>query len=215
MFPGIGEKTAKRIVDKFGLNTIDTIKNDYPSVATVSGMTITKARRMHDKIMENELNQELILKLNEYGFTIKEAIELTNTYGKTLFDILENNIYMLIEEVPFDKLDRIFLMNHNEMNENRIMALITHNIEVMCYESGDTLINCEELFIKLKRCFIGEFTSSSYLSYLHKLLDMKKIVIIDDMVGLRNFYDTENEIIKTIFNIIKLKKHIKMKRLIN
>ena len=65
MFPGIGEKTAKRIVDKFGLNTIDTIKNDYPSVATVSGMTITKARRMHDKIMENELNQELILKLNE------------------------------------------------------------------------------------------------------------------------------------------------------
>lgn len=100
MFPGIGEKTAKRIVDKFGLNTIDTIKNDYPSVATVSGMTITKARRMHDKIMENELNQELILKLNEYGFTIKEAIELTNTYGKTLFDILENNIYMLIEEVP-------------------------------------------------------------------------------------------------------------------
>lgn len=209
MFPGIGEKTAKRIVDKFGLNTIDTTKNDYPSVATVSGMTITKARRMHDKIMENELNQELILKLNEYGFTIKEAIELTNTYGKTLFDILENNIYMLIEEVPFDKLDRIFLMNHNEMNENRIMALITHNIEVMCYESGDTLINCEELFIKLKRCFIGEFTSSSYLSYLHKLLDMKKIVIIDDMVGLRNFYDTENEIIKTIFNINKIKETYK------
>ncbi|UKI58735.1 MAG: hypothetical protein L6V81_05060 [Clostridium sp.] len=45
MFPGIGEKDQlKRIVDKFGLNTIDTIKNDYPSVATVSGMTITKSK---------------------------------------------------------------------------------------------------------------------------------------------------------------------------
>ena len=38
---------------------------------------------------------------------------------------------------------------------------------------------------------------------------MKKIVIIDDMVGLRNFYDTENEIIKTIFNINKIKETYK------
>ena len=51
MFYGIGEKTAKRIVDKFGLNTIEVIKNDYPSLATVSGMTITKSIRMHDKIV--------------------------------------------------------------------------------------------------------------------------------------------------------------------
>ena len=209
MFYGIGEKTAKRIVDKFGLNTIEVIKNDYPSVATVSGMTITKARRMHDKIVENELNQELIIKLNGYGFTMKEAIDLTTTYGKSLADIIENNIYMLVGEISFDKLDTIFLMNHSEMNENRIMALILHNIELMCYESGDTIVKSEELFIRLKRCFKGTFTSSSFLSYLHKLLDLKKIVILNDFVGLRNFYDTENEIIKTILNINKIKETYK------
>ena len=57
-------------------DTIKTIKENPEDIATVSGMTITKARRMHDKILENEYNQELILKLNGYGFSVREAIDL-------------------------------------------------------------------------------------------------------------------------------------------
>ena len=84
MFKGIGTKTAKKIVERFGSETIDIIKDDYESLALVSGMNIKKAKMIHDKITENELNQDLILKLNSYGFTVKEAINLSSLYGLEL-----------------------------------------------------------------------------------------------------------------------------------
>ena len=104
MFKGIGVKTAKKIVEKFGLNTIDTIKKDYTSIALVNGMTISKARYMHDIIINSEYNQDLILKLNSYGFSVKESIDLITIYKSRLEDIVNDNIYELINNISFDKL---------------------------------------------------------------------------------------------------------------
>jgi exodeoxyribonuclease V alpha subunit len=92
MFKGIGIKTAKKIVERFGLDSIKVIKDDYPSVASVSGMTITKARRMHDVIMNSEYNQDLILKLNSIGFSVAEAINLITIYKSRLDEIIKGNI---------------------------------------------------------------------------------------------------------------------------
>ena len=98
-FKGVGTKTAQRIVEKFGIDTINVIKTDYEKLALISGMTLKKAKMMHDKITESELNQELIVKLGTYGFTVKEAIELLNLYGNSIFDVIENNIYELKEYI--------------------------------------------------------------------------------------------------------------------
>ena len=98
MFKGIGTKTAKKIVEKFGNETIDIIKNEYERLADVSGMNIKKARMIYEKVCENEMNQDLIIKLNGYGFTIKEAINLSSIYGLELLDIIENDIYEYCEQ---------------------------------------------------------------------------------------------------------------------
>ena len=135
MFKGIGAKTAKRIVERFGSDTIKTIKENYQDVATVSGMTITKAKRMHDKIVENEYNQDLILKLNGLGFSVREAIDLITVYGNKLNSVIVENIYDLVEYITFDKLDLMFLKDNDEMDKRRIEALILHNIYTSCYET--------------------------------------------------------------------------------
>ena len=109
IFKGIGLKTAKKIVERFGIDTIDTIKNDYESLALVSGMNMKKAIMVHDKLLENETTQDMIIKLNGYGFSIKEAIDLINRYGFELFKIIEDDIYELVDYVSFDKLDLIYL----------------------------------------------------------------------------------------------------------
>ena len=88
VFKGIGIKTAKKIVEKFGSDTVDIIKNNYELLADVSGLNMKKARMIHDKVMDSEMNQDLILKLNGYGFTTKEAIDLTAIYGVSLLNII-------------------------------------------------------------------------------------------------------------------------------
>lgn len=209
MFKGIGLKTAKRIVERFGTDTIKTIKENPEDIATVSGMTITKARRMHDKILENEYNQELILKLNGYGFSVREAIDLITIYGSDLSRKIEENIYDLVEHIIFDKLDIMFLKDNDEMDKRRIKALILHNIYTTCYETGDTLVLKDELFIKMKRCFRGVFTVEEYLKYIDSLALKAKIVLFNEYVTLSEFYNTEKSILMDINRINDIKNTIK------
>ena len=201
LFKGIGNKTAKKIVEKFGSDTVDIIKNNYELLADVSGMTINKARMIHEKIVDNEMNQDLIIKLNGYGFTTKEAINLSTIYGLELLRIIDENIYELLDYISFDKLDLIFLRNNEETSGIRIKALIKHNIYTMCYESGDTLVYKEELFIKMKRCFSVSFTSDMFINYLNELISESEVIEVDDMICLYEFYDSENNIINRIRNI--------------
>ena len=201
LFKGIGNKTAKKIVEKFGSDTVDIIKNNYELLADVSGMTINKARMIHEKIVDNEMNQDLIIKLNGYGFTTKEAINLSTIYGLELLRIIDENIYELLDYISFDKLDLIFLRKNEETSGIRIKALIKHNIYTMCYESGDTLVYKEELFIKMKRCFSVSFTSDMFISYLNELISESEVIEVDDMICLYEFYDSENNIINRIRNI--------------
>ena len=209
MFKGIGLKTAKRIVERFGTDTIITIKEAPEEIATVSGMTITKARRMHDKILENEYNQDLILKLNGYGFSVREAIVLITIYGSNLQNKIEENIYDLVEHITFDKLYIMFLKDNDEMDKRRIEALILHNIYTTCYETGDTLVLKDELFIKMKRCFKGVFAAEEYLKYIDSLALKAKIVLFNEYVTLSDFYNTEKSILMDINRINDIKNTIK------
>ncbi len=215
MFKGIGLKTAKRIVERFGSDTIKTIKEDYQSIATVSGMTITKAKRMHDKIVENEYNQDLILKLNTLGFSVREAIDLITVYGNKLNGVIEENIYDLVEYINFDKLDLMFLKDNDEMDKRRIEALILHNIYTSCYENGDTLILKDELFIKMKRCFKSVFSAEEYLKYIDSLALKAKIVLFNEYVTLTDFYNTEKSILMDINRINDIKTNIKTNKIDN
>ena len=213
MFNGIGVKTAKKIVERFGSNTVDTIKNDYESLALVSGMTITKAKRMHDKVIDNEINQDLIIKLNSFGFSVKEAIDLITIYGKNLFEIVEDNIYTLVSHVSFDKIDLIFLKNNSETDSRRIEALIKHNIYDMCYETGDTLVKKEELFLKMKKCFSTMFNADTFLAYIDKLKKNKEIIECNEYLALTNFYETEVSIMKTVESLNSIRSVFNNKKI--
>lgn len=207
MFKGIGEKTAKKIVEKFGSDTIDIIKNDYESLSLVSGMNMKKARMIHDKVVTNEMSQDLIIKLNGYGFTIKEAIDLSSMYGIELLNIIEKNIYELVDYVSFDKLDLIYLRNGNpEISSVRVKALIKHLINTMCYETGDTLVYKDELFIRLKRCFKENIDSNEYIAYLNELMNDMEIVEVNDKVMLYDYYEAENNILHSINRLCSIKE---------
>lgn len=209
MFKGIGLKTAKKIVEKFGIDTVETIKTNYEKIAVVSGMNISKAKMMHDVIINSEYNQDLILKLNSYGFSVNEAIRLISIYKNNIESIISDNLYDLVEYISFDKLDLIFLKNNDEMHPYRIEALILHDIYISCYESGDTLIKREELFLKLKKCFKNNFTADMYLSYIEKLKKDNKIIEKDEFIALTNFIDTEKYIYNEILKISSIKNDIK------
>jgi len=214
LFKGIGEKTARKIVDKFGSDTIDVIKNNYEELSLISGMNIKKARVIHDGIVSSEMNQDLIIKLTGYGFTMKESIDLSTMYGLEVLKIIDENIYELIDYVSFNKLDSIYLNNGNyEMSSIRVKALIKHNIYTMCYESGDTLIYKDELFIRIKRCFNENLDSNTFVQYIDELVRDSELVEVSDKVMLYDFYEAENNIIHSINRLGNIKSDYNSKKI--
>ena len=215
LFKGIGVTLAKKIVDKYKTDTINIIKNDYEKLLLIKGMTDKKAKMLHDKIVENEIIQDLVIKLNTIGFNVKEALDLISFYGLSLMSIIEENIYKLNDIISFDKLDLIYLKDHDELSKIRIKALIEHVINLMCYESGDTLIEKEELFLRLKKYFKSTFTIDIFISHINELLDEKRLFELNNLVTLMNFYKTEKFIYTEINRINNLRNIIGEEKLNN
>ena len=105
MFKGIGEKTAKNIVDTLGEDAIKKIKEDYTCLLSVKSMNEKKAKNLYERLIEFEGDQEFVLRLNTLGLSTEEALKVIAKHKVRLFEILEHNIYELEGIVPFLKLD--------------------------------------------------------------------------------------------------------------
>ena len=210
MFRGVGEKTAKKIVDVLGEETIKLIKEDYRCIVNIKGMNIEKAMSLSNKLIEFDSDQEFILKLNSIGFSTEESLKIINKYKVRLFEILNNNIYELNDLVSFTKLDNIYLQNNNEKDEIRIKALIKYGIKTLCYTSGDTMVSNESLFLYLNKFFKESLSIDTYYLIKNKLIEEKEILEINNYLILKEFHDAEYYISSRVNYLNRIKTDYKL-----
>lgn len=206
IFKGIGEKTARVIVNTFKEETINEIKNGNPILSKLKGMSEKKAKELTKKIIEYDKDQELIIEFNKLGFTTLECLKIVNKYKSRCFDIIENNIYSLENDINFLKLDRIFLNYHSELDNIRVDALIKYSIKNMCYSTGDTLVTKENLYLEVNKYFTETLDSLVFLERLNDLIINKEVIETEEFVTLSTFYNVESDIalrVKELNNIIK------------
>lgn len=206
IFKGIGEKTARVIVNTFKEETINEIKNGNPILAKLKGMSEKKAKELTKKIIEYDKDQELIIEFNKLGFTTSECLKIVNKYKSRCFDIIENNIYSLENDINFLKLDRIFLSYHSEFDNIRIDALIKYSIKNMCYSTGDTLVTKENLYLEINKYFTETLDSLVFLERLNDLITNKEVIEKEEFVTLGMFYNVEKDIalrVKELNDIVK------------
>jgi len=205
IFKGIGPKTAKAIVNVFHEETINEIKNGNPILSRIKGMNERKAHELTRKIIEYDKDQEIIIEFNKMGFTTEECLKIVNKYKDRCFDIISNNIYLLESDISFLKLDKIFLNLHEEDESVRIDAIIKFAIKSICYQTGDTVVSPESLFLEVNKYFTNNLDSKVFLSHLDDLVEENDIIKIDNNLTLREFYETEANISYSIKNINKIR----------
>lgn len=215
IFKGIGSKMAKNIVDVFKEEAINEIKNGNPLLYKIKGMTKRKAEELRSKINEFDKDQELIIEFNKMGFTTEECLRIVNKYKSRCFDIVNNNIYLLEEEINFLKLDRVFLSMHEENELVRINALIKYSIKTICYEKGNTLVDRESIYLFMSKFFKENITSSLFLNSLEELTFKKEVVKVNNYYTLKEFYKVEKNISKVIKNLINIKTLEEEQRLLS
>ena len=205
IFPGVGEKTAKQIVDVLGDDCLNLISNDYECLLKVPKMTVKKASDIHSKLLKYNESFEVVVYLTNLGFSMKDSLKIYNHYLEDTIRVIKNNPYELIDTVDginFLKIDELRSKIGIDANdEKRILALILYVMKNLCFQTGDTYLNLDLIYNAVASNYDEEITKENLTYYLIQLNSMGKIIIDSDKYILIDYYKFENYVAEQVYEI--------------
>lgn len=209
-FPGIGKRTAERMVDALGSNLIQDVL-DNNDILDRAGLSDKQKRTVITTINKNNGMEQVIIGLNGYGFGSNLSTAIYNKYKDETLKVIEENPYKLVEDIDgvgFKKADDIAKqMGISADNPGRIRAGLLSALQILSVKNGDTYTQTGPILsetLKLLNNGNAENISGDDLSdQFLELAKSQKIVGEEDRVYLKNLYDDEWRIAEHINRIIK------------
>lgn len=200
LFKGIGEKKARAIVDVLGKDTLKVILENPDNLILIPGVTKKNIETLHNKLQEYEASYETILYLGELGFSTKDAMIVYNFYKNKTKQVIEENIYKLVQDIynlNFKKIDFIALKNGIEKNSMiRVEASLIYIMNEVSDAYGHSYYYKEELSSLLPRV-IGVNISDEKIEEALKNLEKNLLIIVkEEKYYLKEMYESESLIVK-------------------
>ena len=106
---GVGPKTAKRIVDRFGATSFDVIENSPELLSQIKGITPAKAQEISRSFRDQFGLRNVILFFGEH-FGPATSMKIYKQFGNGAVELVKNNPYILCDKVygiGFERADRL------------------------------------------------------------------------------------------------------------
>lgn len=215
---GIGEATAKKIIEKFGEDTIHIFKYESNRLSEIRGITKAKAKEMSESFIQNWEVWQIVGFLERFGLGAEYAKKVFNLLGINAIEQIEENPYILIDiarGVDFNQIDKMALnLGVDYNNEKRIQSGIKYSL-IRATHNGHCCILRDNL-----------------IEFVISLLDVSKEQVENNIIALKvnneiieeqredkqwiylyEFYKTEEEIVKRILGLNESKNLKKIKNI--
>lgn len=210
-FKGIGKKTAEKIVQLYGDNTIDKILEDPSKLATISGLSKVNREGFLAKLKLNYGTEQILAKLAEYGLTNRVAFDIFNQYKDMTLDIIHENPYQLVEDIQgvgFKSADLLAEKLGIEADApQRFRAALVHSLLEASLEKGDTYVEAKELLERalfiLEEARQIELDPAQVAQELQNLIAEDKIKNVETRIFDNTLYYAEEGIKKHLSRIIE------------
>jgi exodeoxyribonuclease V alpha subunit len=207
LFPGVGVKTATKIVERLGDNTIDLILENYDNLFLIPSLKEDKAKMIYDILHNEQESYKMIMYLQEKGFSLNEAVKIYGSYKSNTINTLENNIYEIIEKIigiGFITVDKVAIkMGIDKSDRKRIEAGILFSMYDLCLSSGNTYSSFNEIYLRSYKYLDINIDINEFESYIINLNKEDKIIILEDKYILKTIYDVEKNISNRVLRSIK------------
>ena len=141
---GIGEATAKKIVEKFGEDTLEVIASEPERLTAIRGISAAKAAEIHSSFMEKRRVQQTIMFLRPYSVSVELSMRVHKVLGAGAVSQIEENPYILCDRIPgigFETADKIAkTLNIGESDIRRVKSGIRHVLLTVASQMGHTFI---------------------------------------------------------------------------
>ncbi len=214
LIKGIGPVTADKIVNHFGLNTLEIMEYEPDRLQEVEGIGVRKAADILKSYRQYKDVQNVLVFLQGYGIGVSQAMRLYRRYGSDTIKQVKENPYRMAEDifgVGFKTADKIALkLGLPEDAPERIQASIAYTLS-RAAEQGHVYLPRETLFERIKELLEGadEGLSEPYLDrQLREMVKQKKLFCeeLDDTeaVYYAPFYFAEKNSARLLLRLTKL-----------
>lgn len=205
LFPGIGEKIAESIVDVLGLDALNKILEDPAVLNLVPKLTSKKMELIYNNLLKYNESSAIIIYLTELGFSMKDAMNIYNFYKKITKDIIESNIYSIldnIEEIAFTKVDEIAIKEGINLDDkNRVKATIIYIMKNLIYSNGDTYLEYGDIIKNVELYLKTELNTSYFDDCLFELEKDNKIIKYNEHYYLSSIWKSEDYVANKIVKL--------------
>lgn len=188
LISGIGPATAKKLIEKFGLDTLDIIQYNPQKLTEIPGIGPKKSEKIHDAFMEQTELKDIMLFLEGYKISPAYAVRIYKTYGADTIRIIKENPYNLADDVfgiGFKTADKIALSAGVPIDSEFRIACGTRYTLGQFHQKGHTYVP-QDVLIKHSADLL-EVPTESVENILIKLLVDSKIVM-EEMDGIKVVY---------------------------
>jgi len=140
---GIGPVTAKKIIEKFGEETLNIMENHIERLMEIEGIGEKKFQIIYESYIEQQGLKDIILYFHKHGVTNNQCVKIYKKFGPNAKQIVSGNPYILCDEISgigFKTADRIAMSIGIEVNsEFRIQSGIKYIMNQFC-AAGNTFM---------------------------------------------------------------------------
>ncbi|MGN1271239.1 MAG: ATP-dependent RecD-like DNA helicase [Clostridia bacterium] len=168
---GVGPATSKRIVDKFGEETIAVLKFEPERLSNIRGISKQKAEEISEEFNEKWDLWQIVGFLEKFGITGQNSKKVYEKLGQDAISKIEKNPYILLDityGVDFKKIDKMAMdLGIDEQSSSRISSAIKYSL-VLAGNNGNSAVLYNNL-----------------LSYVSNLLGIGTETIEEEIINLK------------------------------
>lgn len=200
---GVKEKTAQKIVERFGEDTFSIIENTPLRLAEIKGISKDRAKEISNEFKKRAAEREALISLEKYGMTTAECLRVFKVFGKNSVSTVERNPYLLCSErigITFEKAcDIAEKLPVKPADEYRVSAGILYVVRHNLY-NGHTCLPREKLVPPC--CALLGCDADTVEIRLDKVIEQKHLVSDNingrEFVFLPDIYEAEQRAAKTV-----------------
>lgn len=210
-FKGIGVKTAQKIVDLYGDNTIDKVLAEPEKLHDIVGLSAKNREAFIMKLRQNYGTERILAKLSEYGISNKLAFQIQDFYKEETLEIVEHYPYQLVEDIQgigFKIADQLAQsLGIESTAPERFRAGLLHTLLTQSMEKGDTYLEAKELLEHtielLESSRQIELDPNSVADELAHLIEEDKVQHVDTKIFENSLFFAEEGICNNLLRILE------------
>lgn len=167
---GLGPATARKIIDKFGEDTLNIFKFEPSKLAEIKGISANKAIEMGEEFNEKWELWQIVSFLEKFGISASNSKKVYEALGNDAIEKIQENPYILVDVtygVDFNKIDKIALeLGIPYDSDSRVRSGVKYAILLASY-NGNTCVEKNNL-----------------IEFVTKKLEVDKEIVEDNIINL-------------------------------